>query len=45
MIMPGSNATVNVELVKGMPLEVGQTFKVREGGRNVAAGTITALLD
>ena len=43
MCMPGDNATINVELLYPTPMDVGNTFTVREGGRTVAAGKITAL--
>ena len=44
-ISPGSNANIDVELVTGMPIYVGQEFTIQEGGRTVADGTITALID
>jgi elongation factor Tu len=36
---------VTVELGKPVALDPGQTFAIREGGRTVGAGTVTALLD
>ncbi len=44
-ISPGSNANIEVELLVGMPIYVGQKFAIRDGGRTVADGTITALID
>ncbi|MBF9130815.1 elongation factor Tu [Plantactinospora sp. S1510] len=44
-IAPGDSATVTVELGKPIAMDVGLGFAVREGGRTVAAGTVTALLD
>jgi elongation factor Tu len=38
-------ADVMVELGEPIALDVGQTFAIREGGRTVGAGTVTALLD
>ncbi|GAA0798133.1 elongation factor Tu [Spirilliplanes yamanashiensis] len=45
MMLPGDTAEVTVSLGKAVALDVGQGFAVREGGRTVAAGTVTALLD
>ncbi len=41
---PGERVEMRVTLGKPVPLEVGQGFAVREGGRTVAAGTVTELL-
>lgn len=43
MAMPGDNLTINMKLNYPLPILVGQRFAVREGGRTVAAGVITAL--
>jgi elongation factor Tu len=40
---PGDTVTMTVELGREMPLEPGLGFAVREGGRTVAAGTVTAV--
>ncbi|MGX1268589.1 elongation factor Tu [Streptomyces phaeoluteigriseus] len=40
---PGDTVTVTVELGREVPLEPGLGFAVREGGRTVAAGTVTAV--
>ena len=45
MVMPGDTASVTVELGKPIAMEEGLGFAVREGGRTVAAGTVTKLLD
>ena len=45
MAMPGDTLTVAVELGKPVAMEEGLGFAVREGGRTVAAGTVTKLLD
>ncbi|GAA1539190.1 elongation factor Tu [Nocardioides humi] len=45
MVLPGDTVEVTVELGKAVALEVGLGFAVREGGRTVAAGTVTGLLD
>ena len=44
-MMPGDTDIVTVELGKPVAMEVGLGFAVREGGKTVAAGTITKLLD
>jgi elongation factor Tu len=43
--MPGDRVDVTVELGKPVALDVGLGFAIREGGRTVGAGTVTALLD
>ncbi|MGX1031834.1 elongation factor Tu [Streptomyces sp. SAI-097] len=40
---PGDTVTMTVELGRDVPLETGLGFAVREGGRTVAAGTVTAV--
>ena len=45
MVMPGDTVDVTVELGKPVAMDVGLGFAVREGGRTVAAGTVTELLD
>lgn len=43
MVMPGDNVTVNVELITPIAIEEGLRFSVREGGRTVGSGVVTAL--
>jgi elongation factor Tu len=45
LAMPGETVQVTVTLGKPVALDTGQTFAIREGGRTVGAGTVTALLD
>jgi elongation factor Tu len=45
MVMPGDTVDLTVELGKPVAMDVGLGFAVREGGRTVAAGTVTELLD
>lgn len=45
LVLPGDTVEVTVELGKPVAMEVGLGFAVREGGRTVAAGTVTALLE
>ncbi|MFJ7135168.1 elongation factor Tu [Streptomyces fungicidicus] len=40
---PGDTVTMTVELGRDVPLESGLGFAVREGGRTVGAGTVTAV--
>jgi elongation factor Tu len=44
-VTPGETVQVTVALGKPVALAAGQTFAIREGGRTVGAGTVTALLD
>ncbi|KAF2863226.1 translation elongation factor Tu [Piedraia hortae CBS 480.64] len=45
MVMPGDNVEMIVECHKPLALDQGQRFNIREGGRTVATGLITRLLD
>ena len=45
MVAPGDTAMTTVELGKAIAMEVGLGFAVREGGKTVAAGTVTKVLD
>ncbi|WP_369167589.1 elongation factor Tu [Streptomyces sp. R28] len=40
---PGQTVTMTVELGREVPLEPGLGFAIREGGRTVGAGTVTAV--
>lgn len=40
---PGETVTMTVELGRDVPLESGLGFAIREGGRTVGAGTVTAV--
>ncbi|WP_406181030.1 elongation factor Tu [Streptomyces sp. NBC_01006] len=42
---PGETVAMTVELGRDVPLESGLGFAIREGGRTVGAGTVTAVLD
>jgi len=44
MVMPGDNATINIELLHETVLEKGQRFAVREGGKTIGAGVVTKTL-
>ncbi|SFU68653.1 elongation factor Tu [Alicyclobacillus macrosporangiidus] len=43
MVMPGDNVTMDVELISPIALEEGTRFAIREGGRTVGAGVVTAI--
>ena len=45
MVMPGDNLAINIELQKPTALEKGQRFAIREGGRTIGAGRITAITE
>jgi len=45
MVVPGDNAEFTCELIKPIAMEKGIQFAIREGGRTVAAGTVSELLD
>ncbi|MDX3232707.1 elongation factor Tu [Streptomyces sp. ME19-01-6] len=42
---PGDTVTMEVELGRALPLESGLGFAIREGGRTVGAGTVTAVTE
>jgi elongation factor Tu len=46
MCMPGDHAEFTVELPEGspVPVDVGQRFAIREGGRTVGSGKVTRVL-
>lgn len=43
MVMPGDNVELEVELIKPIAMEEGLRFAIREGGRTVGAGVVTAV--
>lgn len=45
MAMPGDNVTTTMKLNFPLPIVKGQRFALREGGKTVAAGVITKLLE
>jgi len=44
MVMPGDNLTITVNLINTVALNKGLRFAIREGGRTVGAGQVTAIL-
>ncbi|MBN2551871.1 MAG: elongation factor Tu [Spirochaetales bacterium] len=45
MVMPGDNCEVQVELIHTIAVEKGLRFAIREGGRTVAAGAVTEIIE
>ncbi len=45
MVMPGDNVELTVELIHPIALENGTKFSIREGGRTVASGTVTEVIE
>ena len=45
MVMPGDNATFNVELIHPIAMEKGLRFAIREGGRTVGSGTVSEIIE
>ena len=43
MCMPGDNVVMDVELITPIAIEVGLRFAIREGGRTVGSGVVTAI--
>ena len=43
MVMPGDNATLSVKLIAPTPIEIGQKFSLREGGKTVGKGVISKI--
>ena len=45
MCMPGDNVEMNVELITPIAIEEGLRFAIREGGRTVGSGAVTAIVE
>ena len=45
MVMPGDNATFNVELINPIAMAPGERFAIREGGRTVGSGVVTEIVE
>jgi elongation factor Tu len=43
MVMPGDNIKMDIELITPIAIEEGLRFAIREGGRTVGAGVVTAI--
>jgi len=44
LIMPGENAVINITLHKGMMLEKGQRFQLRDSSQTIGSGVVTEFL-
>lgn len=44
MVMPGDNATLDIELIVPVAMDQGLRFALREGGRTVGAGVVANLV-
>ncbi len=45
MCMPGDNVVMSVELISPIAIEEGLRFAIREGGKTVGSGTVTAIIE
>ena len=45
MVMPGDNATFTITLIQPIAIEEGLRFAIREGGRTVASGVVTKIIE
>ncbi|HEY9091103.1 elongation factor Tu [Parasphingorhabdus sp.] len=43
MVMPGDNVTINVKLIAPIAMDQGLRFAIREGGRTVGSGVVSAV--
>jgi elongation factor Tu len=43
MVMPGDNVEMSVELIQPIAMDEGLRFAIREGGRTVGSGVVTAI--
>jgi elongation factor Tu len=44
MVMPGDNVSVDIDLIAPVAMEKGQRFAIREGGRTIGAGRVSAIV-
>jgi len=44
MVMPGDNATLEINLMHSVPMTQGLRFALREGGRTVGAGVVASVV-
>ena len=45
MVMPGDNTAITVELIAPIAMEKGLRFAIREGGRTVASGRVSEIIE
>ncbi|MEN6338973.1 MAG: elongation factor Tu, partial [Clostridiaceae bacterium] len=44
-VMPGDHIDMTIKLITPIAIEQGLRFAIREGGRTVASGVVTEILD
>ena len=45
MVMPGDNIRMEIELITPIAMDEGLRFAIREGGRTVASGVVTSIIE
>ena len=45
LVMPGDNVSISVELIAPIAMEKAQRFAIREGGRTVASGRVSEIVE
>jgi elongation factor Tu len=45
MVMPGDNVAVTINLITPIAMDEGLRFAIREGGRTVGAGVVSAIIE
>lgn len=45
MVVPGDNATMDVQLINSVPMAEGLRFALREGGKTVGAGVVAKVIE
>lgn len=45
MVMPGDNIRMEIELITPIAMDEGLRFAIREGGRTVASGVVTKIIE
>jgi len=45
MVMPGDNVELIVDLIHPIAMEKGLRYAIREGGRTVASGQVTEVIE
>ena len=43
MVMPGDNTNMEIDMIQPIAMDQGLRFAIREGGRTVGAGVVTAV--
>ena len=45
MVMPGDHVTMTIKLITPIAMEEGLRFAIREGGRTVASGVVSKVIE